>query len=215
MFTGIIEEVGFVKSIKKSKDGMELEISCSKVIANAKIGDSIAVNGVCITAKAVADSSFIGDLMNETLNTTCLKEIKVMESVNLESALTLSKPMGGHFVTGHVDTKAIVSSVQKEGFSKVVEIAYPKEFRANLIDKGSIAVDGVSLTIHKLTDSYLQIKLIPHSMSETNLLNIGKADLVNLEFDFLGKYALNMLRNIKDEKENNISESFLMENGFL
>lgn len=216
MFTGIIEELGVIKSLKKSGDGMEITVSCKKVIENSNIGDSIAVNGVCITAKDIRADMFIGDVMNETLNATSLKNIKTSSIVNLETALTLNKPMGGHFVLGHVDTSGIVENIASEGFSKVVDISYPKEFRKNLIDKGSIAVDGVSLTIHKLTDKYLQIKLIPHSMSETNLSNISSGDLVNLEFDFLGKYALNMLMGVREDKsESNISKSFLAENGFL
>jgi len=215
MFTGIIEEVGTVKSLKKSGEGMELEVSCKNVLMGSKVGDSIAVNGVCITAKKISNNSFIGDVMNETLNATSLQNLKSNQVVNLETALTLSKPMGGHFVLGHVDTTGSVSKITKEGFSKVVDISYPSEFRKNLIDKGSIAVDGVSLTIHKLTDSYLQIKLIPHSVSETNLANINDGDLVNLEFDFLGKYALNMLMGVKEESKSNISKGFLAENGFL
>lgn len=216
MFTGIIEEVGVIKSLKKSGEGMELEVSCKKVLMGSKVGDSIAVNGVCITAKKISNNLFIGDVMNETLNATSLQNLKSNQAVNLETALTLNKPMGGHFVLGHVDTTGLISKITKEGFSKVVDISYPSEFRKNLIDKGSIAVDGVSLTIHKLTDSYLQIKLIPHSVSETNLASISEGDLVNLEFDFLGKYALNVLMGVKqEESKSNISKSFLAENGFL
>lgn len=216
MFTGIIEEIGIIKSLKKSGEGMELTVSCEKVLMGSKVGDSIAVNGVCITAKKISNNLFIGDVMNETLNATSLQNIKSNQAVNLETALTLNKPLGGHFVLGHVDTTGMISKITKEGFSKVVDISYPSEFRKNLIDKGSIAVDGVSLTIHKLTDSYLQIKLIPHSVHETNLASINDGDLVNLEFDFLGKYALNMLMGVKqEESKSNISKSFLAENGFL
>ncbi|MGB3366473.1 MAG: riboflavin synthase [Acidaminobacteraceae bacterium] len=216
MFTGIIEEVGTVKSIKISAEGMELEVSSEKLLMGSKVGDSIAVNGVCITAKKIGSNMFIGDVMKETLSATSLQNLKANQKVNLETALTLSKPMGGHFVLGHVDTTGIISKIAKEGFAKVVDISYPSEFKKNLINKGSIAVDGVSLTIHKLTDLYLQIKLIPHSTSETNLSSISEGDLVNLEFDFLGKYALNMFMGVKqEESSSNISKSFLAENGFL
>ncbi len=215
MFTGIIEEVGKVKFLSKTQNGMQFEIACSKVIENSSIGDSIAVNGVCITAKIINTHSFVGDVMNESLEASSLKNLKLGQRVNLERALTLSKPMGGHFVLGHVDTTGEVLKINHEGFSKGVNISYPREYRKNLIDKGSISVDGVSLTIHKLNESYLQIKLIPHSVSETNLADIKEGDLVNLEFDFLGKYALNMLMGSREEKSSNISKSFLAENGFL
>lgn len=216
MFTGIVEEIGIVKSLKKSASGMEIEISCKKVLLSSNIGDSISINGVCITASKISANSFSGDVMNETIDTTCLKQLKINEKVNLETALTLIKPMGGHFVLGHVDSTGIVDKVYMDGFSKVVNILYPYKFRQNLIDKGSLAINGVSLTIHKLTDSYIQIKLIPHSTSETNLSDIKEGNFVNIEFDFLGKYALNILKGEKKVSINDkISEGFLMENGFL
>lgn len=217
MFTGIIEEIGTVKDISKSSAGMRLKISCKKVLENSVLGDSIAVNGVCLTIAEMGSDYFIADVMNETVNVSSLRKLGKNSGVNLERALTLSKPLGGHFVLGHVDCTGDVKSISSDGFSTVISIAYPSEFSVNTIYKGSISVNGVSLTIHELEDQVLKIKLIPHSLKETNLKDLKSGDLVNLEFDFLGKYALRLLTesNKSSEAKSSIDESFLMKNGFM
>lgn len=217
MFTGIIEEIGSVKDINKSSQGMRVKISCRRVLENSRLGDSIAVNGVCLTISEMGSDYFVADIMNETVNVSALKELGRNSSVNLERALTLSKPLGGHFVLGHVDCTGVIKDISSDGFSTVISIHYPSEFAVNTIYKGSISVNGVSLTIHELEENLLKIKLIPHSLKETNLKDLKSSDLVNLEFDFLGKYAIRLLTvgNENNKNTSKIDESFLMKNGFM
>lgn len=197
MFTGIIEETGKVKSF----DGKKLVIECSKVLERTQIGDSIAIDGCCQTVVSMTQNSFSADVSAETLRIT--KGFKAGEEVNLERALTPQTRMGGHIVQGHVD------GVAKYLGSMTFEIS--EELDKYIVYKGSIAVDGVSLTVSKNQNRTFSVAVIPHTLENTTLKNLRTGDFVNIETDILGRYVEKFLYS----KNNNITEDFLKENGFL
>jgi riboflavin synthase len=218
MFTGIIEEIGLVEGIKKTGEAFVLSINAKKVLEGVQLGDSIAVNGVCLTVTSFSNSRFTVDVMPETVKATSLKDVNKGSRVNLERAMAAGGRFGGHFVSGHVDGTGIIKN--KKPFENAVyyEIEAPKEVLKFIILKGSIAVDGTSLTIFGLSEETFTISLIPHTLSETVLGFKGKGDIVNLECDMIGKYVGHFLtsRSIQDNppKKSIITAQFLEENGF-
>ncbi|MEK6682243.1 MAG: riboflavin synthase [Nitrospirota bacterium] len=210
MFTGIIEELGTVKDIKKGTKGARLTINAKVVLEGARIGDSITVNGVCLTAVRVTENSFEVDIAPETLKKTNLGEFKNGARVNLERALRLSDRLGGHLVTGHIDAAGVIKEKRKEGNSYRFFIEAPKEILRYVVQKGSVAIDGISLTVVDVTDRLFSAAIIPHTMSVTTLGIKGVGDTVNLETDIIGKYVEKMLG--KGEKK--IDEAFLKQHGF-
>lgn len=218
MFTGLIEELGKVVSIDKTPQGANITISCDKVLKKARIGDSIATNGVCLTIVKLSNKTFTANIMNESLTVSSLKNLKVGSLVNLEKSLTLQSFLGGHLVTGDVDCYGEIISVINDGFAKKYTIKIPLEFMKYVVYKGRITLDGASLTVASLKDSTLTVSLIPHTQKSITLGFKNVGDIVNVETDLIGKHLEKLLlsREKTDEKSNsNISKSFLAENGFF
>lgn len=214
MFTGIIEEKGQIESIRKGQDSASLHICCQKVLAETKTGDSIAVNGACLTVTSLTPAGFSADVMLETLDRTALGALGPGSGVNLERALAFGGRLGGHLVSGHVDGVGRVLRCRKEGIARVISIAAGSDLLAELVMKGSVAVDGISLTIMELERDFFSVSIIPHTMSETTLGRAGTGTLVNLETDLLGKYVRRFLQPQREEKKD-IDMNFLAEQGFL
>ncbi|MDD5773230.1 MAG: riboflavin synthase [bacterium] len=194
MFTGIIEEVGEVKKIEKDR----LIIKFSK-ISGLKLGDSVSVNGVCLTVQELGKDFFMSSVMPVTLQKTSLGCLKVKGKVNLERAVSPSGFMGGHFVLGHVDGTGKIIKKSRDSNALLLSVAFPKELSCYFVPQGPVAVDGVSLTIAKLTNEYFDISLIPHTIEMTNLGMREKGDVLNLEADILAKYVQKILSKKEDK----------------
>ncbi|MCE4956407.1 riboflavin synthase [Macrococcoides caseolyticum] len=190
MFTGIIEEVGRINQISKQGDTTFMTVECRLITEDMHIGDSISVNGVCLTVTACTASSFNVDIVEGTSAVTLFKAMKPGTRVNLERALLPTTRLGGHFVSGHVDTHLMIESIRHMQKTMVVRLRLPNAFRSNVIPKGSIAVNGISLTIFQL-DSCIELHIIPETVRSTMLSDLKVGDKVHIEFDMLGKYILN------------------------
>ncbi|MFW5885737.1 MAG: riboflavin synthase [Halanaerobium sp.] len=217
LFTGIIQEKGYFLRSFKGSSKYQLEIKAKKVLNKIKKGDSIAVNGVCLTAVDFGSDYFRADVMPETLKSTNLGDLQQGSVVNLEQSLKPDDFIGGHFVTGHVDSTAVVRSIKTENNAKIIEMAVDEQTEKFIVHKGSVALNGVSLTVMGIENGILKISLIPESWAETNLSELAAGDRVNIETDMLGKYVYKMLGNISSQgaEQSKISKSFLAENGFV
>ncbi|HKS11216.1 MAG TPA: riboflavin synthase [Pyrinomonadaceae bacterium] len=193
MFTGIIEELGSVRGIEERGENARIVIDAKVVTEGTNHGDSIAVNGVCLTALDIYDDSFAADVSRETLLRSTLGSLKPGVPVNLERAVTPATRLGGHMVQGHVDARGQFVSVDSHGESWTLRIAYPPEIARYLVFKGSVAVEGISLTIANLTEDYFEIAIIPKTWEVTNLSHLKPGDGVNLEVDVIGKYVERLL----------------------
>src|ERR1043165_769363 len=193
MFTGIIEELGSGRSIEERGENARLIINAHLVTEGTNHGDSISVNGVCLTALDIESDSFAADVSRETLQRSSLGSLKAGAPVNLERAVTPATRLGGHIVQGHVDARGQFVGVEDHGESWTLRIAYPKEIARYLVFKGSVAVEGISLTIAGLTDDYFEIAIIPKTWEVTNLSQLKPGDAVNIEVDILGKYIERLL----------------------
>jgi riboflavin synthase len=196
MFTGIIEELGSVRSIEERGENARLVITAHIVTDGTTHGDSISVNGVCLTALNTGPDSFAADVSKETLQRSTLGSLKPGAPVNLERAVTPATRLGGHIVQGHVDGRGQFVGVDNHGESWTVRIAYPKEIARYLVFKGSVAVEGISLTIAALTDDYFEIAIIPKTWEVTNLSHLKPGDDVNIEVDVMGKYVEKLLAHL-------------------
>ncbi|MDR4888781.1 riboflavin synthase [Fredinandcohnia sp. QZ13] len=217
MFTGIVEEIGKVKAINGSQDSIEMVIQAKKILEDVNLGDSISVNGVCLTVTEFTSNGFTVDVMPETVKSTSLRDLERNHAVNLERAMTAGGRFGGHIVSGHVDGTGKIVRKEPKGNAVYYEIEIPEELVEFMIYKGSVAVDGTSLTIFGLTENTFTLSLIPHTLSETILRNKGVGDIVNIECDMLGKYVSQfMKRSFNNEKitKSKITASFLEEHGF-
>jgi riboflavin synthase len=193
MFTGIIEELGSVRSIEERGENAHIVIAAKIVTAGTNHGDSISVNGVCLTALDIHDDSFAADVSRETLLRSTLGTLKPGTRVNLERAVTPATRLGGHIVQGHVDARGQFVSVEDHGESWTVRIGYPREIAHYLVFKGSVAVEGISLTIANLAADYFEVAIIPKTWEVTNLSQLEPGDSVNLEVDVIGKYVERLL----------------------
>ena len=193
MFTGIIEDLGQVKSIRTSASGANIQIYSPEVVEDTNIGDSIAVNGVCLTAAAVEGDTFFADVMPQTLKTANLGTLKANDRVNLERSLKVSDRFGGHFVLGHVDQVGKVMDKREEGNATILKISVPGEIAAYLVPKGSIAVDGISLTIAETIRDGFIVSIVPHTLKTTTLGRVKVGAVVNLEADMIAKYVKKMM----------------------
>ena len=193
MFTGLIEEVGIVEASRPQDRGARIVVRSERLWEGLEIGDSVSVNGVCLTVVEKRRGGFEADMSAESLERTTLGHLKRGAKVNLERALTLSSPLGGHLVLGHVDGVGRITGMDTEGEGSVFGFAYPPELDIYLVDKGSIAVDGISLTISSLDAGRFSVAVIPHTLRETNLLGLKVGDDVNLETDIIGKYVRRFL----------------------
>jgi riboflavin synthase len=187
LFTGLVQDLGTVTAVDAASDGVRLAVQ-TRLSAELSEGDSVAVNGVCLTATAIADGEFAADVMLETLRRSSLAEVRAGAHVNLELPLRAADRLGGHFVQGHVDGVGTVRDVREDGFARVVTIAAPPEVLRYVVEKGSIAVDGVSLTIAALGDDWFSVSLIPETLERTILGAAAPGRPVNLEVDVLAKY---------------------------
>ena len=190
MFTGIVEEVGRVVSI--SANGMT--VRAEKVMSDLKLGDSIAVNGACLTAVSLGEAEFAVDLSPETMRRTALGDLAAGGAVNLERALSASDRMGGHIVQGHVDATGSVAFTEPDGDSTIFGIAAPPQLMPYIVEKGFIAVDGISLTVVKVENAAFTLAVIPYTLRNTNMATLSPGDQVNLEADILAKYVENLLK---------------------
>lgn len=212
MFTGIIEEIGKVVSFKKSAHGADLKISAQTVLEDVKLGESIAVNGVCETVVAFDNTTFEVNVSDETLRVSNLSDLKQGDFVNLERALKLSDRLSGHIVSGHVDLTTKFIKKEKLGEFYNMEFAVTPDFRKYIVKKGSITINGISLTIADIKSESFVVAVIPHTFENTNLKELKNNDIVNIETDILAKYIENFVVG-KEKKE--ITMNFLEENGFL
>lgn len=218
MFTGLVAELGTVTALKPLKQSYNISVKADKVLTNLKIGDSIAVNGACLTVVKINGNEFTADVMPETVKLTNLRNLKNGDKVNLERTLRLCDGLDGHIVSGHVEGIGIIVSKKAEGIAEIVTIKTPTELLKYIIKKGSIAIDGISLTVTEVTDSSFSVSLIPHTAKETTLGFKKPGDEVNLETDIIGKYVehlLNFKTSAKAENKNNLTKTFLFENGFI
>ncbi|AOT71654.1 riboflavin synthase [Geosporobacter ferrireducens] len=216
MFTGLIEEVGTVQSILKGTKSAKIVIHAKKVLEQVQLGDSIAVNGVCLTVTDFTSYSFAVDVMAETMRRTNLANLTSSSKVNLERALRLGDRLGGHWVSGHIDGIGIIRDFKQEDNAVWVSISAPPEILKYIIEKGSIAIDGISLTVAYVDESIFKVSIIPHTKDVTTLLTKSSGDAVNLEGDMIGKYIERFLsfRESAAPKPG-IDMEFLKENGFL
>lgn len=195
MFTGIIEELGTVRSIGMRGENARIVIAAGVVTKGTNHGDSISVNGVCLTALDIERDSFAADVSRETLARSTLGSLKTGTPVNLERAVTPATRLGGHIVQGHVDARGTFTHVEDHGESWTVRIGFPMEIGRYLVFKGSVAVEGISLTIAKLTDEYFEVAIIPKTWEVTNLSQLKPGDGVNLEVDVIAKYVERLVQH--------------------
>ena len=218
MFTGIVEEIGLIEGIKKGEKSSKILIKANKVLDNTQLGDSIAVNGVCLTVTNMFGDKFEADIMAETLRKSNLGNLDTGSEVNLERALSLQSRLGGHIVSGHIDGTGKIVSFINEDNAVWVTIEASSDILRYVIYKGSITIDGISLTVAYIDNNCFKVSIIPHTASETTLLRKKVGDTVNLECDLIGKYVEKLLgleNQKKEEKKSSISEDFLRMNGFL
>ena len=211
MFTGIIEEVGLIKEIKEKPEAKRFTIFANKIFDDLKVGDSISVNGACQTVIERGKDFFAVEAMQETLDRTNFGQLKVNESVNLERSLKLSDRLGGHLVTGHIDCVGEIVDVIPQKVSHIFKINFPKKYGNLIIEKGSIAVEGISLTVIEVGENHFTIGIIPYTWKYTNLKNKKVNDPLNLEFDLIGKYVQKILNN---KTESKITREYLKEKGW-
>ena len=211
IFTGIIEEIGRLADIKKEKDLYTLKISCKKVLEGTKRGDSIATNGVCLTVTELGDDFYKAEVMVETINSTNFKTLSRGEPLNLERALSPSKRLDGHIVQGHVDGVGEIVNILKRGHEIVYRIKFDSDNFKYIADKGSIALDGISLTVSKVGENYFEVSIIPTTIADTNLASKNLGEKINIETDIIGRYVYNFV-NTKEASK--ITKNFLLENGF-
>lgn len=217
MFTGIIEEVGTIRQIRKSIKGMHITVSAQKVLEDAKIGDSICTSGICLTITQMGPQYYEADVMAETIRRSKLQALQTGSPVNLERALRLDTRLGGHIVSGHIDGTGMITRIEKEDNAVWLSISAPQELLRYVIHKGSIAIDGVSLTVAAVDPLGFKVSIIPHTGTETTLLKQKAGDLVNLECDVIGKYVEKLLGapSPGSTKKDSLSMDFLRENGFF
>ncbi len=212
MFTGIIEEVGRVQRMESDK----IHIQAKTVLEGTKIGDSIAVNGVCLTVINLAAASFTADVMPETLNRSSLGKLKTGSSVNLERAMAADGRFGGHIVSGHIDGTGMIQKITKDGNAIRYRITASKPVMRGIVEKGSIAIDGISLTVAEANKDWFEVSIIPHTMSETILEGKRVGEMINLENDIIGKYVERLLSFEEEEetKQSSLTKEFLLRAGF-
>ena len=194
MFTGLVEEIGLCEDLQRSAGSARLLIQAPGISCGVKIGDSISVNGCCLTAISIRDGAMAFDLLDETLQRTNLQDLIPGKKVNLERSLLADGRLGGHFVQGHVDATIPVVAILQQGSDLRIDFKVPPEFAAYVAYKGSVAINGVSLTIAQVTADSFAVWIIPHTASHTNLGDLREGDLVNLECDMLAKYAARIMQ---------------------
>lgn len=224
MFTGIVEETGTVRRIRRGRASAELAIEAKKVLEDARIGDSIAVNGICLTVTGIENGVFTADVMHETLSRTSFSQLTAGSRVNLERAMAADGRFGGHIVSGHVDGVGAITDLQKDDNAVWYTFRAGPQVMRYIVEKGSITVDGISLTVARVGADTFSISAIPHTVAQTVLRDRKKGDLVNLETDIIGKYVEKLLyagppadaggSSVSSNKKGGITRDFLTEHGF-
>ena len=221
MFTGIIEEVGSVASIRKGAHSCVLTVNASRVLEDVHLGDSIATNGVCLTVTSFTSHSFSADVMHETLNRSSLGSLHIGSPVNLERAMLAGGRFGGHIVSGHIDGVGTISSIKEDDNAVWYTVEAPSNILRYIIEKGSITLDGISLTVAKVTNSNFSVSIIPHTRVQTNLASKKVGDVLNLENDLVGKYDERLMlqpiaasQEQPEQKSSGITKEFLSHYGF-
>ncbi len=212
MFTGIIEEIGTVRAVRRHTAGVTLEIAAEKVLEGTRVGDSIATDGVCLTAAHLDAKGFSADVMHETLNRSTLGQLRAGDRVNLERAMVLGGRLGGHLVAGHVDAWGRIAALRDDGSARWVTVEAPQAVLRYVVEKGSVAIDGVSLTVAAVDRSTFAVSLIPHTQMQTALYAKRVGDEVNLEADMLVKYVEKLLGG--QPATGGLTFEKLAENGF-
>ena len=216
MFTGIVEEMGKIVRVEKGAKSSRLTVSGDKIFSDLKLGDSVATNGVCLTVTSFSKGIFTADVMNETLKRSNLGELRQGSMVNLERAMIANGRFGGHIVSGHIDGTGVITKIEQDDIAVWYTIRADRKIMKYIIEKGSVAIDGISLTIAKVTDNDFSVSLIPHTAKETVLGYKKTGDTVNLENDVVGKYIEHFL-SFKEEpetKRSGITKEFLLKAGF-
>ena len=216
MFTGIVEEMGKIVRVEKGAKSSRLTVSGDKIFSDLKLGDSVATNGVCLTVTSFSKGIFTADVMNETLKRSNLGELRQGSMVNLERAMIANGRFGGHIVSGHIDGTGVITKIEQDDIAIWYTIRADRKIMKYIIEKGSVAIDGISLTIAKVTDNDFSVSLIPHTAKETVLGYKKTGDTVNLENDVVGKYIEHFL-SFKEEpetKSSGITKEFLLKAGF-
>lgn len=221
MFTGIVEEIGAVRAVVSGGEWGSLSIGARRVLEDTRRGDSIAVNGVCLTVTALSRDGFTADVMAETLRRSNLGALKVGEAVNLERALAANGRFGGHIVSGHVDNLGEIVNTKQEGSALWLTLSAPPDVLELVVKKGSVTLDGVSLTVAERTERTFSVSLIPTTQTDTTLLRKRPGDKINLETDIIGKYVRALLHKSApaalpegQSQESRLTEDFLRRNGF-
>jgi len=193
MFTGIIEELGRVEKIQRRAGLISLVIACKTIVEGTKVGDSISVNGVCLTATGINKDSLCFDVIAESLKKTNLGDLRIKDKVNLERSLKLGDRLGGHMLTGHIDCVGVIRQKRQVSGDMILHISIPPGFSKHVVAKGSVAIDGISLTVVEVKGNVFSVHLIPHTLKLTTLSFKGPSDKVNIEVDLVGKYVSSML----------------------
>ena len=213
LFTGIVEEVGHIIHLNRNDSGAQIKIEAKKTLVGLKIGDSVAVNGVCLTVVQIEDRAFIVDVMNETMKRSSMKLLHVGSIVNLERAMPVSGRFDGHIVTGHIDGVGTISEKKSDGIAVWYTIKTSDEILKYVVKKGSVCLDGVSLTVVEADEKSFKVSIIPHTLTETTLNSFDIGRVVNIENDMISKYVEKFL-NI-NSKEKSLTKEKLIESGFL
>jgi riboflavin synthase len=215
MFTGLVEELGKVTAVQKGKESLRLTVAAKKVLADIKLGDSIAVNGACLTVVDYNDAQFTADVMPETVDKTAFRLLKKGETVNLERTLQVGSRFGGHIVSGHIDGVGTILAKDQDDNAILIRIQTTAEIMRYIVKKGSIAIDGISLTIADLAADWFMVSIIPHTAKETTLGIKSPGSEVNLETDIIGKYVEKLLgTGVKENKESFLTMDMLQKYGF-
>ena len=213
MFTGLVEQVGTIRSITAQRYAARLTISADRVLEGSRIGDSIAVNGVCLTVTEISPHSFSADIMPETMRRSNLYGIKAGKKVNLERACALGQRLGGHLVSGHIDGMATIISMKRDENAIWIDLEAGDEIISTIVEKGSVALDGISLTVAKVQGRYFSVSIIPHTAAHTTLHDAVIGQKVNCETDLIGKYVIGYLSQ-QNDKKSGIDREFLARYGF-
>ena len=211
MFTGIVEELGTIKKIEIYEESGRISIMAQKVLEHTKVGDSIAVNGVCLTVTSLLSDGFTADIMAETFRRSSFSKCRPKDKVNLERAMAADGRFGGHIVSGHIDGTGVIVEKKKEGNAVWVMIKTEKKIADLIVEKGSICIDGISLTVAEAGKDFFKVSIIPHTAKETTLLMKQSDDLVNLENDVVGKYVQKLLNIRNEEKKEKRSSNITMD----
>ncbi len=210
MFTGIVEELGEIVSFQQGS----VTIAAQRILEDVHIGDSIAVNGICLTVTQFGRTSFQADVMPETVRRTSLENLYKGSKVNLERALLPTTRMGGHIVTGHIDGTGEVVSFRTEGNAILLQVKAPQDLLTGIVEKGSVALDGISLTVATVDATGFSVSLIPHTRQVTNLGTKREGDLINIETDILGKYVERLMNSVPGIEPSRLTHDFFQKNGF-